>query len=82
MIPNRVTSNWLRDAVKRLADHLEVEINIRNNSYGRWALFAYDDMITPGYLSNRELACWMSGVWMTHDNERAIKYHKEHANER
>ena len=76
MIPNRVTSKGLRDGVKRLADHLGVEIIMRNNSYRRWALFAfygegpsfeYGDMITPGYMSNRELACWMSGVWLRYD---------------
>ena len=72
-LPNKVTRQWLREAIDRLADHLDVELTMVHNSYVRWAVFIErSSMITPGYLSNRELACWIAGVWLQYDKAEEL----------
>ena len=68
MIPNRVTHNWLRDNAKRLGDRMGKQLTLRQNNYMRYAVFAEGvGMISPGYRSNQELACWLAGAWLQYD---------------
>lgn len=68
MIPNTVTVSYLRERVKLLAEYLAVPLSMEHNSYKRWAVFIDGgDMLTPGYRSNSELACWISGVFLFDD---------------
>ena len=72
-LPDRITSEYLLERVEELEKHLGVRLLMLSNSYRRKAIYIRQDiaspgvMLTPGYIGNRELACWMSGVWMTHD---------------
>ena len=44
------------------------QLTLRQNNYMRYAVFAEGvGMISPGYRSNQELACWLAGAWLQYD---------------
>ncbi len=72
MIPNGVTSAWLRERVEWLGEHYNVKLSMEHNSWKRYAVYikkgsGISHMLTPEYLTNRELATWISGAWLLHD---------------
>lgn len=69
-LPARVMENDLQHKTWRLGIHLKRELELRHNMAGRLAVWVVNgDILTPGYLSNRELYCWFSGVWLRYDRK-------------
>ena len=65
-IPNRVTRAHCEDLIARLAEVTGHDMTLFFNNYGNMA--AHDDhlgkQLTPGYLTNRQFAHWISGVFL------------------
>jgi len=70
MLPNKVTEKMLKTILRRTATMLGIELELRHNMYRRLAVFKVNGpMLTPGYLSNRELYTWLNGVWLQSDKK-------------
>jgi hypothetical protein len=69
-MPRRITSKHLESDTWRLGMRIRQNLELRHNMAQRLAIFVVNgDMLTPGYLSNRELYCWICGVWLRYDQK-------------
>lgn len=72
-LPNRVTEEKVKSIIKTTMVLLGLDLELRHNAYQRLAVFVVNGpMLTPGYLSKRELYCWLHGVWLREDRKDLI----------
>lgn len=73
-MPRRVTFKDLEEIVNNLSDVVGFPLEMYGSNHGH-AIFSgvgdrrYRKMLTPGYLNNRELYCWLNGVWLRYDQK-------------